>query len=103
MTWLTWSGLALCTFAAAAWCVRALGSARWAVCTRALTYDLDAARIAGTARSASPSHYDSRDLQGLPAPVQRYVSKVLKDGQPIARGLVIQMTGTINMSSTGER
>ncbi len=103
MTWLPWLGLALCSLAAAAFGLWLYGSRRWAASIRALTLRLEAARIDGKVRSASPARFDSRELQDLPAPVQRYFRAVLKEGQPFVSALAIEMVGTFNMSTTAER
>ncbi len=107
MTWLLWLGLVLFVSAAAAASLTALGSNRWAERMRALTRGLGAPRHVGTVEppysTNDPMHYDARELEGLPAPVQRYFRAVLKDGQPIVRAVTIEMTGTINMSATAEQ
>jgi hypothetical protein len=54
-------------------------------------------------RRPSPSRYDARELEGLPAPVQRYFRAVLTDGQPIVAAVTLEMTGTMNMSATAEK
>jgi hypothetical protein len=51
---------------------------------------------------SSTSRFDARELEGLPAPVQRYFRTVLTDGQPIIAAATIAMTGTMNMSATAE-
>ncbi|MEO5737351.1 MAG: DUF6544 family protein, partial [Variovorax sp.] len=73
----------------------ALGSARWRVATQAQMAQLEAARIPTTS-----SRYDARELNGLPAPVQRYFRTVLKDGQPSIAAATFELAGTINMSSS---
>ena len=55
------------------------------------------------ARAPVPAgRYDARDLDCLPAPVQRYFRAVLKDGQPLIAAATFELAGTINMSTTGE-
>ena len=49
----------------------------------------------------SAGRYDMREIEGLPAPVQRYFRAVLKDGQPFITTATFELAGTINMSSTG--
>jgi hypothetical protein len=103
MTWLPWLALVLCLLAMAVVALSAYGSKRWADTTRQLTVRLDAARIDEKARSPSPTRFDARELEGLPAPVQRYFRAVLKEGQPIVSALTIDMAGSFNMSATGEQ
>jgi len=49
-----------------------VGAARWRHATRRLMRRLDAAQ-----RSIKPAHFDARELEGLPEPVQRYFRTVL--------------------------
>lgn len=103
MMWLLWLGLVLCLLVVAAVGISAYGSKRWTDATLTLTRGLEAARIDATAQPLSPTHYDSRELEGLPAPVQRYFRAVLKDGQPIIAAATVELAGTFNMSPTGEQ
>ena len=107
MTALLWISLAVCVLAAAAVVLTAMGSKRWADRMAALTRGLEAGRNIETVKplypTQSPTHYDEHELEGLPAPVQRYFRAVLKDGQPIVSAVTIKMAGTINMSVTAEQ
>ena len=103
MTWLLWLGLVLCLLAVAAVGLSACGSNRWTDATRTLTRRLEAARIDEKVRPPSPALFDSRELEGLPAPVQRYFRAVLKDGQPIIAAVTVELVGTFNLSATGEQ
>ena len=103
MMWLLWLGLVLCLLVVAAFGLAAYGSKRWTDFTRTLTRRLEAARIDEKAQSPSPARFDSRELEGLPAPVQRYFRAVLKDGQPIIAAATVNLTGTFNLSATAEQ
>ncbi len=103
MTWLLWVGLVLCLLAVTAVGLSAYGATRWADSTLVLTRGLDAARVDATVDPPRPTRYDSREIEGLPAPVQRYFRAVLKDGQPIITVATIDIAGTFNMSPTGEQ
>ena len=103
MTSLLWIGLVVCALAVAAVGLTAFGSKRWTDRMAALTRGLEAARSDGKAKPPYPTHYDSHELEGLPAPVQRYFRAVLKDGQAIVSAVTIEMAGTINMSATAEQ
>ena len=109
MASLKWIGLGVCVPAVAAIVLSAFGSKRWADRIGVLTRGLEGARNDGTIKPPYPNdpthdaHYDVRELEGLPAPVQRYFRAVLKDGQPIVSAVTIDMAGTINMSATGEQ
>lgn len=98
MTWITWSALALGALVAAVLGLAAYGTSRWTEATQTLLRQLEAARLPATA-----SRYDAHELEGLPAPVQRYFRAALKDGQPIITGVTVQHTGTFNVSTDGER
>jgi hypothetical protein len=102
MTWPLWLGLLLAFLALSAAGVSAYGSKRWTDATRVLRRSLEAARTDGEARSASAARFDSRELEDLPAPVQRYFRAVLKEGQPIISALTIEMVGSFNMSTAAE-
>ena len=100
MTWMLWLGLVLFLLAAAtAVVLSAYGSKRWGDSIRTLTGTLDAARIV---EKPSSARFDSRELEGLPAPVRRYFGAVLKEGQPIIAAATVELAGTINLSATEE-
>ncbi|MCY7319352.1 MAG: hypothetical protein LH617_11625 [Ramlibacter sp.] len=98
MGWLTGVGVALVTLAAGVVAAAAYGSSRWTEGTRSLRAGLEAARLPPvTAR------YDAREIEALPAPVQRYFRGVLKDGQAIVSALSVEHTGTFNMSDKAQQ
>jgi hypothetical protein len=98
-----WRGLALCLLAVLAVGLSAYGSKRWADSTLTLIRALDAAGDNERVDPPRPTCYDVRELEGLPAPVQRYFAAVLKDGQPIITAATIDIAGRFNMSATGEQ
>lgn len=85
----------------------AWGRRRWTALMRKQLLEIESPRLHGQrGRLTShvyPVHYDARELDGLPWPVQRYFRAVLVDGQPVVAAASIQMRGTINMSTTGEQ
>ncbi len=91
--------------------LRAVGVNRWAALTRTHRGQLEAGRVDDQGEAGGPltstiratPRFDARELEGLPAPVQRYFRAVLTDGQPIIATASIEMAGTINMSATGEQ
>jgi hypothetical protein len=103
MTWLVWLGLVICLLAVVVVGLSAYGSKRWTDTTRTLTSRLEAARIDEKVRPPVPVRYDSRELDGLPAPVQRYFRAVLKEGQPVISAATVELAGTFNLSATGEQ
>ena len=74
------------------------GTNRWHSDTRALHAVMEAARL-----PIAPASYDPRELEELPAPVQRYFRTVLKDGQPMIAAVDMEHTGTFNMSENAEQ
>jgi|SRR5450756_2494557 hypothetical protein len=102
MTWQIWLGLVLCSLVVVVG-LTAYGAKRWTDSTRTLSGTLEASRIDTTVGTPTELRYDSRELEGLPAPVQRYFRAVLKDGQPVITAATIELVGTFNMSATGEQ
>jgi len=98
MLWITWLVVAVGVLAAVALGLAVYGNARWAESTRKLLTLLEATRLVPTA-----SHYDARELEGLPAPIQRYFRAVLKDGQRLITAATVEHTGTFNVSQAGEQ
>ena len=104
MTWLLWLGVCLVALASTAVGLVAFGESRWTGEVMALQASLEVGRLDGKPGATSlPTRYDVRELEGLPAPVQRYFRAVLKDGQPIIAAVTIDMAGTFNMSPTSEQ
>ena len=82
------------------------GLKRWAATTRNLACRLEATRIDEKAQPLSALRYDAHELEGLPAPVQRYFRTVLKDGQPIITAVTIEWPGPstcLPRASSGSR
>jgi hypothetical protein len=101
MTWFKWLGVVLAVLLVIATGAVAYGSWQWERGTTALLTRLEAARLSPSV-STLPTRYDARELEGLPAPVQRYFRAVLKDGQPIIAAASLEQAGTFNMSETAE-
>jgi hypothetical protein len=103
MMWLLWLGLVLVGLATAVVALSMIGSRQWSDTTRTMTRRLEAVPLGASVKPSSSTHYDSRELEGLPAPVQRYFRAVLKEGQPVVRAVTMEQVGTINMSAKGEQ
>ena len=92
-----WVAIVLMVVAVSLVTLRSFGARRWAASTRALDEQLEVARCA-----VDPARYDAaRELEGLPAPVQRFFSAVLKDGQPMVAEVTIEHVGTFNLRAEG--
>jgi hypothetical protein len=74
------------------------GAYRWNNERQELRARLNAARV-----PIRPQTVDFRELEGLPAPVQRYFRAVLEDGQPMATGVRVRYEGTFNMGETTDQ
>jgi len=103
MTVWMWVGIALVGLVVLAIGLRALGAARWTERVRTHTTQLESGSVGARERLPSPARFDAHELEGLPPPVQRYFRAVLTDGQPIIAAASLEMTGTMNMSATGEQ
>lgn len=71
------------------------GSYRWQLDTEKLRARLEAGRL-----PIKPAIYDARELEGLPAPVQRYFRTALKDGQAMIASVKVAHTGQFSMGET---
>jgi hypothetical protein len=87
--------LALAAILMSAWLY---GAYRWKAGTQELRTRLDSARVPVRQQTV-----DFRELEGLPAPVQRYFRTVLKEGQPMVAGVRVHHNGTFNMSETTDQ
>jgi hypothetical protein len=71
------------------------GTFRWEAGTKKLRDRLEASRVL-----VQPQIVNFDEINGLPAPVQRYLRKTLQDGQSMIAGVHIKHRGTFNMSQT---
>lgn len=110
MEWLIWIGLFLCLLALAAVGLSLYGASQWADSVRMLNTALNTAQPPGPAvhqtgppTPPTPTRFNLHELDGLPAPVQRYFRTALRPGQPIITTASLGMAGRFNLSPTGER
>lgn len=73
------------------------GKFHWASGTTELRARLDAAR-----RPPAPARFESAEIDGLPAPVQRYFRLVLQEDQPMVTAVSLTHTGTFNMGEAAD-
>ena len=98
MVWIKWLGLVVATLAVPAVGLIAYGSWRWNERSMALLERLESARV-----PHAVARFEARELEGLPAPVQRYFRTALTDGQAVITAVSIRHAGTFNMSATAEQ
>jgi hypothetical protein len=108
MTLLLWISWVAGVLAVAALALHVLGSKLWAGRMANLANSTDGLQARNQEgldqpRPNATTQYDPHELDGLPAPVQRYLRAVLQPGQPIIGAVTVEMAGTINMSATGEQ
>ena len=91
--WLQWIAiigvLSIISFGIAA----LYGRYRWKLETDQLR-----AKLSGGRQTIQPKLYDSKELEGLPAPVQRFFGTVLKDGQAIVAAVKLSQQGQFNLN-----
>lgn len=95
---LKWTAVVVGGIALFAFVLALIGQARWRGLTEDLSQRLQAARI-----NAEAARFDPRELDGLPAPVQRYLRAALSEGTPIVAAATIRHTGSFNMSEAAEQ
>lgn len=78
--------------------VTGYGTHRWNAETQALRSQLETARMPVT-----PPTIDLKEIDGLPAPVQRFFRTVLKEGRPMVTGVRLRHSGTFNMGEHAEQ
>ena len=98
MVWMKWLGRLVATLTLLVMGLAADGSWRWKEGSAARLARLEAARVPHRV-----VRYDRRELDGLPAPVQRYFRAALTDGQAVIAAVSIRQVGTLNMSATAEQ
>ncbi len=96
MNWMEWAAAGIGLLVVAVVGLAAFGRSRWARATQVQMALLEAAKLPLPA-----GRYDDREIDGLPAPVQRYFRAVLKDGQPLIAAATFELAGKINMSASG--
>ena len=75
-----------------------LGARRWTTETRELRKRLEAGRV-----PVRPETVDFGEMEGLPAPVQRFFRAALTEGQPMVTGVHVRHRGTFNMGETADQ
>jgi hypothetical protein len=79
-----------------------VGARRWSAQTDGLLQQIEPADASPLPTVQGPCH-DRHELDGLPAPVQRYFRLVLPERQPIIATTTLAVSGTFNLSATGQR
>lgn len=74
------------------------GSYRWQIATDNLR-----AKLINGQRTIQPKIYDQKEIEGLPAPVQRFFQTVLKDGQAIVAAVKLSQQGQFNLNEMEDK
>jgi hypothetical protein len=74
------------------------GRYRWQSAT-----DKRRAKLENGRRTVEPKIYDPKEIEGLPAPVQRFFRTVLKDGQAIVTGVNLSQQGQFSMNEMADQ
>lgn len=82
----------------AALAIHFYGRYRWKAETDAMRARMEAER-----RPRAVSMYDAKELDALPAPVQRYFRAALTPGQPMVAAVDINITGAMRMSDNTKK
>jgi hypothetical protein len=93
--WIKWTLLITVLLVALVGLASLYGRYQWRLGTDRLRNQLTRGQ-----QNIQPKIYDPKELEGLPAPVQRFFRAVLKDGQPIVAAANLSQRGLFNMSET---
>jgi hypothetical protein len=74
------------------------GSMQWNTQTQGIRY-----RLEGERQPLQSKTFDPKELDGLPAPVQRYFQTALTPGQQLVTAVDMEQVGTFNMSENGDK
>jgi len=61
------------------------------------------ANLTSGRQAMNPKSYDLKDIEGLPAPVQRFFQTVLKPGQPIVAAVKLSQQGQFNLNEMEDK
>jgi hypothetical protein len=61
------------------------------------------AKLTSGRQAMNPKAYDLKELEGLPAPVQRFFRTVLKPGQPIVAAVTLSQQGQFNLNEMKDK
>lgn len=92
MMWMKWIALFCILVVVCIGLATIYGKFRWQLDTDNLR-----AKLGSGQRIIKPQIYDQKEIEDLPAPVQRFFRTVFKDGQPIASAVKFTHQGEFNM------
>jgi hypothetical protein len=96
--WIKWMGIIVFLIAVILGMAAIYGKSRWQSDTNKLR-----AKLTNGQRTIKPQIYDQKEIEGLPAPVQRFFRTVIKDGQAIVSAVKLSQQGLFNMSETEDK
>ena len=98
MAFIEWFGLVVAGLGAAVFALVVCGRRRWNRATDDLLGRIEAQR-----QPPLPGRFDIQELDGLPAPVQRYFRAVLREGQPMIAAATLEHAGVFNIGVNGDQ
>ena len=96
--WIQWIAIVSILIIVCLGLVAVYGRYRWQIDTDKLR-----TKLASKQRNIEPKIYDQKELEGLPAPVQRFFRAVLKDGQAIVAAVKLSQQGQFNMNELEDK
>lgn len=96
--WIKWIALVCILVVVCIGLATIYGKFRWQSDTDRLR-----AKLTNGRRTIKPQIYEQKELEGLPAPVQRFFRTVIKDGQAIVSAVKLSQQGLFNLNETEDK
>lgn len=96
--WIKWIALVCILVVVCIGLATIYGKFRWQSDTDRLR-----AKLTSGQRTIKPKIYDQKELEGLPAPVQRFFRTVIKDGQAIVSAVKLSQQGLFNLNEMEDK
>jgi hypothetical protein len=93
--WIQWIAMTVVLLVVSLGIAALYGRYRWRLETDRLR-----TKLINGQRTIEPEIYDPKELEGLPAPVQRFFRTVFKDGQAIVAAVKLSQQGQFNLNET---
>jgi hypothetical protein len=96
--WIKWIAMIVVLLVVSFGIAAIYGSSRWQLDTDRLRNKLTNGR-----QTIKPKIYDQKEIEGLPAPVQRFFQTVLKDGQAIVATVKLSQHGQFSLNEMEDK